>query len=834
MNSGVESTLRAPISGLPDSLPAATATPGDGCFHCGLPVPARTHFQIRFDGRSRALCCAGCEAVAQTILDASLDAYYTKRTTTAQTPETDRAIDALFDLANIESAYVSSPDAITRSADLYVEGITCSACVWLAESALLRVPGVTSATVNQITYRASVTWDAGATSLRPLIDALTRVGLGAQPASASARFALRRRARRRALFELGVALLAMMQVMMFTVPLYFSAADDVSPEARVLMGWAGLVLTLPVLLFSARSFFVGAWRDLLARRVNMDLPIAIAIIATFTTSATSLFRGGSDIYFDSISMFVFLLLAARYLESSARESSLTLIERLTNAVPAVAWRVTGFPAQREAVRVAANELHAGDVIRVATGEAVAADGVIVEGGSEFDESLLTGESIPVKRAQHASLISGSLNTGSPVMVRVTRTGQATTAAMLARLTEQALSTRLRLTQLADRLARWIAPVTLVLAFAAAAAWWLIDPSRSFGIAVAVLAVTCPCALALAAPAAQALAITRLAREGLLITRAETLERIANATDIAFDKTGTLTEGAMVVETVYLLGTADEQEILALGVALEAGSPHPVARALADRLALNPAGLPSVQSANFVAGDGVEGEIDGATVRLGQLSFVQQLVGIAVPAIDAGASLFIGRAGEWLAAFVLSDPVKSDACATLRALEGDALTPHLLSGDRKDRVDAVALDLAIDHRHVCSSQSPSAKLAYVQERSRSERRWIAVGDGINDAPLLAAADVSIAMGTGADLTRLTADAVLLSPHLAPLATARRVARKMNRVIAQNFAWAIAYNLIAVPLAVAGVISPAGAAIGMASSSLIVVANSLRVGSTTRPR
>ncbi|MEQ1518365.1 MAG: heavy metal translocating P-type ATPase metal-binding domain-containing protein, partial [Usitatibacteraceae bacterium] len=704
MNTLVEDALRAKVA--TGSRVEETAE----CFHCGLPVNTGTQFQIRFDGKSRALCCAGCEAVARTILDAGLDAYYTGRTANALTPASLPAVDALFDLNSIQSSYVSSPDAVTRSADLYIDGITCSACVWLAESALLRVPGVTGATVNQITHRACVTWDAGTTSLRPLMDALSRVGLGAQPASASERFALRRRARRRALFELGVAMLGMMQVMMFTVPLYFSTTDDVSPEARLLMGWAGLVLTLPVLLFSARSFFIGAWRDLLARRVNMDLPIALAIIATFTTSAASLFRGGNDLYFDSISMFVFLLLAARYLESNARESSLSLIERLTNAVPAVAWRVAGFPAQREAVRVAAAELRAGDVIRVATGEAVAADGVIVEGVSEFDDSLLTGESIPVKRAQHAPLISGSLNTGSPVLVRITRTGEATTAAILARLTEQALSTRPRLTQLAERLARWIAPVTLALAFAAAAAWWLIDPSRSFAIAVAVLAVTCPCALALAAPAAQALAITRLAREGLLITRAETLERIANATDIAFDKTGTLTEGAVVVERVHLLGTADEQDILTCSVALEAGSPHPVARALAHRLALNPTALPSVRRATLVPGDGVEGEIDGALIRLGHIAFVERLVGAPAPLVNRAASLFMGREGQWLAEFELSDPVKADAHVTLRALEADSLTPHLLSGDRKDRVDAVALNLAIDQRHVCSSQSPAGKLA----------------------------------------------------------------------------------------------------------------------------
>ena len=825
MNSIVGSALNAERS----SQHARSADDGtcaglDACFHCGLPVPAATHFRMRFDGRIRALCCAGCEAVALTIIDAGLGAYYSSRTANAQTPLLDRTVDALFDLASVQPAYVVSPDAVTRRADLYIDGITCAACVWLAESALARVPGVTAASVNQITHRASVTWAAGTASLGALLGALSRVGLGAQPANATARFEARRLTRRRALIELGVALLGMMQVMMFTVPLYFSSADDVSLEARLLMGWAGFVLTLPVLLFSARSFFAGAWRDLMVWRISMDLPIALAIIATLATSTASLFSGGNDLYFDSISMFVFLLLAARYLESTARESSLALIERLTNAAPAVAWRVADYPENRKGSHVAATELRVGDIIRVATGEAVCADGIIVEGESEFDESLLTGESRPVKRGIQTPLVGGSLNLGSPVMVRVSRVGEATTAASLARLTEQALSSRPKFTQLAGRIARWVAPLTILLAVGAAAIWWLIDPSRSFSIAIAVLAVTCPCALALAAPAAQALAITRLAREGLLITRTETLEKIAAATDIAFDKTGTLTEGTMTLEAVHLLDAMTEPEVLAASLALEAGSPHPVARAIAARLATNVQPDFAARNLQFIAGDGVEGEINGVRMRLGSLPFVQALVGYALPTPQSAASLFIGTEGVWLAAFELSDPLKADAAQTLRALERASLMPHLLSGDRIDRVAQVAASLGIDNAHVRGGQTPADKLDYTRTVAA---RWIAVGDGVNDAPLMAAADVSIAMGSGADLTRLTADAVLLSPHLMPLVTARLIAIKMKRIIGQNFFWAVAYNLVAIPLAVSGHISPAGAAIGMASSSLIVVANSLRL-------
>lgn len=798
------------------------------CFHCALPVPAGTHFQIRFDGNMRALCCVGCEAVARTIIEAGLEAYYRNRTASAQVPAAANKVDALFDLPSVQPDYVASPSATTRKADLYIDGITCAACVWLAESALARVPGVNSASVNQITHRASVTWDAGTTTLRGLLDALSRVGLGAQPASASARFEARRRLRRRALIELGVALLGMMQVMMFTVPLYFAEADDVGADARLIMGWAGFALTLPVLLFSARSFFVRAWRDLLARRAAMDLPIALAIVATFATSTISLFSGGNDLYFDSISMFVFLLLAARYLESSARESSLTFIERLTNATPAVAWRLGGYPANRDVTRVAAVELREGQFIRVATGEAVPADGVIIEGESEFDESLLTGESRPVKRGTQTPLAGGSLNLGAQVLVRVTRAGEATTAACLARLTEGALASRPQLNQLAERVARWIPLLTIVLALGAAVIWWLVDPSRSFSVAVAVLAVTCPCALALAAPTAQALATIRLAREGLLISRAGTLDKIAAATDIAFDKTGTLTEGTVSIDAVRLLGATGEREVLDASMALESGCQHPLARAFAmARAAVDSDPPPAAHNSRFFAGNGIEGVIDGVRMRLGKQAFVSELVGNALPEGQPAEPLFLGRDGQWLAAFSVSDSVKPDAGATLRALEQGALTPHLLSGDRNDRVEQFGASIGIASKNVRGGQLPADKLEYARELAQRGTRWIAVGDGVNDAPLMAAADVSIAMGTGADLTRLTADAVLLSPHLAPLVTARRLATRMNRIIRQNFGWAVAYNVVAIPLAVGGLISPAGAAIGMASSSLIVVANSLRL-------
>ena len=804
-----------------------TTTVQSPCFHCGEAVSPHVHFAFKFENENRPLCCAGCKAVAQTILDAGLGAYYNNRTATAAVPLGRDAVGTLFDLDSVASTYVVTSGNTHRELDLYIEGITCAACVWLAESALARVPGVMSVTVNQITHRAKVTWLRDTVTIDTLLAGLARVGLGAQPASSTERFAARQRTQRRALVALGVAALSMMQVMMFTVPIYLSDAEDVALEVMLILGWAGLVLTLPVVLYSARIFYSGAWRDLRQARIGMDLPIVLAIVATFGSSTFALFSGSNDIYFDSISMFVFLLLAARYLESRVRESSLALIEKLTNAQPGLAWRATDYPKANNCTQVAAATLNIGDVIRVSTGEAVAADGVIIEGESAFDESLLSGESHPRRRGAASRLIAGSINVGSPVFLKVTAIGSTTTAAKLGRLTEQALASRSRFVDLTTRITRWVAPVTIAFALGGALVWWFIDPTRSFSVAVAVLAVACPCALALAAPAAQAIAINRLAREGLLITRAETLEKIAAATNVAFDKTGTLTECESAIITTHLLGKYSEIEILAMCVALEAGSTHPIALGLNARAAL--VGVygrifPTANKLNFSSGNGVAGEIDGIALRLGRRDFVQALVRCDLPHAIANASLFIGCEGAWLGAFELSDAVKPDAVDMLHVLTRLGLTPHLLSGDRIDRVNGVAQTLNIESTRTNGEQLPQDKLNYIRARPSV---WIAVGDGVNDAPLLGAADVSIAMGAGADITRITADAVLLSSHLMPLVTARQVAIKLKRIIAQNFCWALAYNLIALPLALGGLISPASAALGMALSSLIVIINSMRL-------
>ena len=799
----------------------------EACFHCGLPALRDTKFGVSFDGSFRKMCCVGCEAVAKTIVDAGLDNYYRQRSAlpdvnglanTARATQTKTPLPS-FDLPAIQANYVSTAEAgEAKSAAFYIDGVTCNACLWLAESALKRVPGVASATVNYVTHRAEVKWCDAETTLASVIDAVTRVGLRAMPVSAAERQLSRARERRTLFIQLGVALLAMMQVMMFTVPLYFTALDDISHEAQRLMQWASLMLTLPVVLYSAKPFWQGALRDLSTRHLSMDAPVALAIASTFATSLWSIFTEQSALYFDSISMFVFLLLASRYLESSIRDRALSRIERLTNAVPAVATQLIGYATNRESAEITSAALKAGDVILVGTGQIIAADSVLLEGAGEVDQAIVTGESRAVKLGIGSTLIGGTLNLGAPLIARVTCVGTASTLASIARLAERSLGERPQLTALTDRVARVVAPSLIVLACLAGVVWFFIDSAQSFNVAVAVLAVTCPCAIALAAPLAYTSATLTISKNGLLIARGHVLEVLPTITDVVFDKTGTLTVGQLVITAIKTPEGITRDEALAIAATLEIGAAHPIASAI-NKLARSGRDLVA-QQLRLTPGGGIEGVIDGCTYRIGNCAF-------ACADQSDDDAFVLSRDGKWLATFETEDALKADAEKTISSLQQAGLTVHLLSGDQISRVKNVAQALGISDEHTFAAQTPLQKLAYLQQLRKSGRKVAMIGDGVNDAPVLGAADVSIAMGAGADLPRLTADAVLLSPNLLTIVTALQLARRTKNVIKQNFGWAILYNAIAIPLALANVINPAWAAIGMGVSGLIVVLNSMRL-------
>ncbi len=731
----------------------------------------------------RELCCAGCEAVARTISAAGLESYYETRCAPAAVPQA---------LPSTENPFASFSG---NEAWLIIDRVRCAACLWLVEQTLRRVPGVTRADLNYATQRAQVAWDPAGTTLSQIVAAVRAVGYDAYPYDARRHAELERREQRGALWRLFVAAFGSMQVMMYAFPAYIDGGG-LSPEAEGLMRWASLLITLPVLLISCRPFFAGARLELSQGRLGLDTPIALGLGGAFTASAWATFTGSGEVYFDSIAMLAFLLLGARFLETAARRRAARQLDPLL--------RLSCGPV-----------LSPGERVVVAPGAQVPADGWVLEGRSSVDESLLTGESRPVAKGTGEALVAGSVNLEQPLTLQVTRSGADTRAAAIARLAERGAASRPKLVEAADRAARHLTWV--ILAVAAIAGSLSANP----WIAVAVLVVACPCALALAAPVVLTRASGALLALGVLLTRARALETLDRVTDVVLDKTGTLTSGKVCLSNVTILGEAKKAACLRLAGALEAASRHPIARAFA---AFHE-GL-KIEAARQEPGHGLEGRVEGRRARIGTEAYCREGFSLAPAGVPASARSHVFLADErgWLAAFALQDELRPEAQALLDELRVRGIEVHLASGDAPDAVAAMARRMGI--ARYTGAMAPEDKLRHAS-RLQAEGRVVAmVGDGLNDAPVLARADVSFAMGSGADAAQLTADVVLMNNSLEGMLSAFSVARRAMRLVRQNIAWALAYNAIAIPLAAIGFIGPWEAALAMGASSLTVLLNALR--------
>ena len=801
------------------------------CFHCGEPVPGGTRFSVMIDGALRPMCCAGCAAVASTIAEHGLTGYYLNRSELPQrdlsdSPRTEAL--AVYDIPAVQKPFVRISAGGLRQAALLIEGITCGACAWLIEHRLRRLDGVSGVAVNLAARRAQVEWDDERVRLSAILLAIADLGYRTQGFDPVTGESAALRERRAMLWRLFVAGLAMMQVMMYALPAYL-ADGDMTTEVEQLMRWASLTLTVPVILWSAAPFFTSAWRDLHARRAGMDTPVALGIAIAFAASVWATVSGRGEVYFDSIAMFVFLLLGARYLETMARARAAESQQRLVRHTPAVADRLVPGAAPVATERVAAVQLVAGDLVRIAPGSIVPADGVVTAGESAADESLLTGEARAVAKRAGDAVIGGSVNLQSPLTVRVTQVGPESVLAGIVRLMDRAQADKPYIAQIADRVAPWFVALLIVVACATAGAWWWIDPQRALWVMVAVLVVSCPCALSLATPAALAAATGALHRLGILITRGHALETLARATHVVFDKTGTLTQGRLTLIGVIPLGARGRESCLALAAALECGSEHPIARAL---LSAAP-GAPSVaatETRNY-PGQGIEATVDGRRVRIGNPAFASELARRPVPAElvyvpDAVTAVTLADARGHIALLTFGDMLRAGAHRLVLDLQARGKAVCLLSGDRRATVAHAAHALGIET--ALGEAGPKEKLAFVRDLQARGAVVAMMGDGVNDAPVLAQAQVSIAMGGGTDLAHASADMVLLADDLGRLSAAFDVAHDTMRIIRQNLAWAAVYNVVAIPLAAAGWITPLAAGAGMALSSLSVVANALRLG------
>jgi P-type Cu2+ transporter len=738
-------------------------------------------------------------------------------------------VDHPADLAAFSQITGSGADAVALSW-LQLSGLHCAACAGVIEQALSALPGVLDARVNAAAMRAAVRWKPAATSVAQLLAAVRAAGYEAEPDTAAGTRRQREREGRLALWRLFVAGFCAMQIMMFATPAYVAGAGELAPDLRHLFNLASWVLALPVMGFSAGAFFRGAARSLAQRRIGMDVPVALGLAVGFAASTAATFAPGSafgsEVYFDSLAMFVSFLLLARWLESQARARAAQALEAGQRHLPEQALRVAA-DGSVQTVRVQA--LAAGDRLRVPVGDTFPADGVVIAGLTVVDEALMSGESQALRRGMGDEVLAGSVNIGAPIEIRAVRCGADTRAQAVAALMREAAMGRSGTTRLADRIAGPFLWAVLLLAAAAAAVWSQIDPARAVVVAVSVLIVTCPCALSLAAPSAWLASAGAMARRGLLLRRIDAIEAMAGVDHVVLDKTGTATQRSAELARVHLIDRgadpAGTQACLRAAAALAAWSAHPLAAALTA--AAGPAELRAAgrwQGVTETAGCGLEAHDDsGICWRLGSPSWVSG----GQRQDTSGARLAFGRVGHPVALFEFDERLRDGVVQAVSRWRAQGVSVSLLSGDTRERVDEAARRLGIAASDTIARASPQDKQAWLAQRQAGGARVAMVGDGINDAPVLAQADVSIAMGEGAGLARSQADAVLIGNDVAVLPELFDHARRTVRVIRQNLAWAALYNAACVPMALAGWLPPWLAGLGMAASSLLVVGNSLRL-------
>ena len=710
------------------------------------------------------------------------------------------------------------------------EGMHCAACAGTIEQALRATPGVRAADVSAASHRGRVVWDESATQPSRWMNAVLRTGYRPLPAHDALATERRLAETRKMTWRLGVAGLCMMQVMMYATPTYFTAPGEIEPDLVNLLRWAQWVLSVPVVLFSCQPFFRNAWLDLKLRRVSMDLPVALGMLITFVVSSLGTFEPagvfGREVYFDSLTMFVFFLLTGRWLELRLRDRTAGALEALMHRLPDSVQRRNAAGAWE---RVSVRRIRAGDVLQVLPGEAFPADGVLINGQTLADEALLTGESTPLARAAGERVIAGSHNLSAPVEMRVEQAGGDTRYAQIVALMAQAATSKPQIALLADRMAKPFLIFVLLAAGLACAWWWPSDPGHALMIAVAILVVTCPCALSLATPAAMLASAGALARNGVLVRRLQALEALSHVDTVVFDKTGTLTRDAFVLEDVRLREGVSRERALALAAALARGSLHPVSRALslaADQEAATQK-PPELTALREVPGQGVVA-LHGAAgeLRLGSAAFC----GVEADLAHGPVSHLSDERG-WLASFLLREDLRADSGAAVAELQAAGLKVSLLSGDRSESAERVSQLAGIkDARGGCL---PDDKLAWMQQAQAAGHQVAMVGDGLNDGPVLAGANVSFAFGRAVPLARAQADFVVLGDRLSLIPITYAKAGRTMRVVRQNLGWAAAYNAVGVPLAMAGWMPAWAAGLGMAASSLLVVLNALRLSSSAEP-
>lgn len=800
------------------------------CFHCGLPNLEGENYPVAIAGVTHFMCCPGCQAVSQAIVDNGLQNYYEFRTEPAA--RGDSALDntmsklAVYDEPELQEEFVYE-DGNQNQIQLTVEGITCAACGWLIEKQLAKLAGVKQVAVNVSARRANVMWDADAVKLSAILSRLKSIGYESLPFQADTHEASYQKEYKHYLKKLGLAGIMTMQVMMLAMGQYFDILGNIDGDAVSYFNAVSLLLTTPVVLYSGSVFYISALKAIQAGTVNMDVPVTIAISATYIAGVLAVNNSTGDVYFESICMFIFFLLISRFLEHRSRHKASLISSNMHKLIPATAYKYEN----DNWVSVLAKQIVKDDIVMVKAGESVPVDGIISDGKSTLDESMLTGEFEPVIKSIGAKVYAGSLNQQGIITIKVTAGVKHAMMTQILRLQEMAMANKPKIAAVADKLSRYFVSAVLLIALCTFGIWYSLGNPDAFWITISVLVATCPCALGLATPSALTCAMAKLNQIGVLLKRADALEQLTYTTDIVFDKTGTLTQGKFSIASEWINpeyinafhnGNADKAlaYILSLSNAIEAHSEHPIAHAFTEYSALQKFDLSMVE---IEVGKGIRARVNDQDCVMGSHKFVGAQLGSLTNSNIEGANVLLSIDQLLVCAFWISDTVHNDMHKVIAQLESRDLT--ILSGDSQLNVDKVAQIIGI--ANAVGDSPPEAKLEYIKAIQTQGKRVLMLGDGINDAPVLAAADVSIAVGNASDLAKNAADIVLLNPKLTALVDVLKMATLTKRKIKQNIAWALSYNVLVVPFAVLGMLTPWQAALGMSLSSIIVVYNSTRL-------
>jgi P-type Cu2+ transporter len=799
------------------------------CYHCSSQILPGELIEAELGGELHAFCCPGCMAIAQTIHGEGLEVFYSRRSQSGDKPAAYLASNEIpeklkpYDDPSLRGRFTRANSELgDLETTLRLEKIRCAACVWLCEQHLRRNEGVQDVQINYVTQKVMVRFSPDKTSLARLLFEIERIGYEAWPFEPSQSLDRAKKERRSLLLRLGVAILGMMQVMMYAWPTYVGA--DITPEFEILLGWVSWVLTVPVIVYSAGPIFQAAWRSVRTFKqthmLGMDVPIALALALAFAAGTINLIAGVGHSYFDSITMFVAFILAARYVELLARQDAQGGAEALAKQLPATCERVLNYPASQEVELVPVVNCNPGEVLRVSPGEVVPADGFLIENASSLDESLLTGESKPIEKKIGDRVYAGTHNILNPLLMRIEAVGQSTRIAGIASLLDQALLAKPVMVGLAEKWTAYFVAFLLFGAFASSAIWLYFDPSRAWTVLVSVLVASCPCALSLAVPTAMAAAQGAVTKLGLLIVRGHVMEGLVKATDLVLDKTGTLTMGQPELQEIINLRAGYRREdALALAAALEAGQRHPLALSL---LRATEAEKLSIPLLNEPVTNQLGKGLSSGPYRLGSAFWLglEQRVGLG-----QYGQVHLADAQGLIASFAFLDTPRPGLEQFLKVVKSRNISVHLVSGDDRATVAWWAQHVGIDHYQ--GGCSPEDKYDYIEHLQNKNRFVWAIGDGVNDAPLLARANVSIAVGAGAPLAAAGADAILTAVSLESLAKTLLLADKTQIIIKENLWWALAYNLLAIPAAMMGLVNPWVAGIGMSLSSLAVTLNAWRL-------